>query len=230
MALHEKLPALDTLEADIAILPECANRDILGIRAADFRYTSAEWIGRHRHKGLGVFSFGPWSIERYPGYDDSIEFALPLIVTGPENFHVLAIWAFHPKKRGPRAQYLGPTREAVARYRDFLGSAPSIVAGDFNNSVIWDKPGTACNHAEAIADLDRIGLHSAYHMHTGAAAGREPDPTLFWTRNAEKLYHIDYCFIPRSWTARVKGVTVGSAAEWMPISDHAPLTVDIAPD
>lgn len=228
MALHQKLPAFAGLRADIAILPECANLEILSSRAPELQFSSADWVGRHKHKGLGVFSFGAWKLARSADYDDSLEFAIPLVVSGPATFHLLAIWACYPKKRGPRAQYLGPTRQAVARYTDFLCGAPSVVAGDFNNNVIWDKPGAAVNHAELVADLGQAGLQSAYHAFTGEVQGKERRPTIYWTRNIEKPYHIDYCFIPAEWRSKLQGVTVGSAEKWVPVSDHAPLTVDLA--
>lgn len=228
MALHQKLPALSGLRADIAILPECANLEILGRKAPALEYTAADWVGRYPNKGLGVFCFGPWTLERHSDYDDTLEFALPLVVSGPARFHLLAIWACHPKKRGPKGQYLGPTRQAVARYSDFLRSSPSVIAGDLNNNIIWDKPGAASNHAELINELDGFGIESAYHSFTGSEVGRELHPTIFWTRNAQKPYHIDYCFIPTRWRSQLKKVTVGTAAEWLPVSDHAPLTVDLA--
>lgn len=228
MALHQKLPALAGLRADIAILPECANLEILSSRAPALQYASADWVGRYKHKGLGVFSFGDWTLERHSDYDDTLEFALPMIVSGPARFHLLAIWACHPKRRGPKAEYLGPTRQAVGRYTEFLRAAPSVIAGDFNNNVTWDKPGAAINHSELIIQLGGLGLESAYHTFTGSAPGRELHPTIFWTRNLEKPYHIDYCFVPTRWQSQVRRVRVGPASDWLSISDHAPLTVDIA--
>jgi hypothetical protein len=79
--------------------------------------------------------------------------------------------------------------------------------------------------------LRRLGLTSACHAARGVAQGQEPEPTLYWRdrRRDGPIYHIDYCFIPKDWTARLAGVSVGGFDDWVGagLSDHVPLTVEM---
>jgi hypothetical protein len=61
-----------------------------------------------------------------------------------------------------------------------LVEQPSIVAGDLNNHVRWDKPGKASNHANAVIASAALGLVSAYHAFHELAQGAERHPTLYW--------------------------------------------------
>ena len=62
--------------------------------------------------------------------------------------------------------------------------------------------------------------------HPRLRTGAEPDPTLWWTRNADKPYHIDY---PHSCPGQKPSRPSQSA--FTPIgsrySDHSPVTVDL---
>jgi len=196
--------------------------------------TSALWIGDNPHKGLGVFSFGPHHLVREKAYDSSIQYALPIRVEGPGDsaFHLLAVWA-HYGLSGTTMATVGPTLRALAAYQDFLCATPSIVAGDFNNHVRWDKKGKAWNHANTVATFERLGFVSAYHVFHGVTQGAERHPTFYGrTRSADgPTYHIDYIFIPLASVNHMLSVEVGSRDEWIAtgLSDHVPLTLDLDP-
>ena len=64
----------------------------------------------------------------------------------------------------------------LAELGSWLGEGRSIVAGDFNNSVIWDKAGGRYNFADINYLLGRLGLESAYHAHTAESPGQESQP------------------------------------------------------
>jgi len=73
------------------------------------------------------------------------------------------------------------------------------------------------------------GLLSAYHAFHEIDSGKETEPTLYW-RNRKKdgpKYHIDYCFVPKTWTGRLQNVAVGSFDTLIKLSDHMPLIVDL---
>lgn len=53
-----------------------------------------------------------------------------------------------------------------------------MISGDFNTSVIWDKPTKRKKFGDFMDHLESHGLVSAYHHHHGAERGSEPDPTL----------------------------------------------------
>jgi hypothetical protein len=42
----------------------------------------------------------------------------------------------------------------------------------------------------------------------------------------DRPLHIDYCFVPDTWTHRIADVQVGTYDAWRD-SDHRPLTVDL---
>jgi len=71
-------------------------------------------------------------------------------------------------------------------------------------------------------------LVSAYHFKSGEEHnGKESQPTFHQTKNIAMPFHIDYVFLPRNWTSRIKGVEVGEYAEWRESSDHCPVTVEL---
>jgi exonuclease III len=47
-------------------------------------------------------------------------------------------------------------------------------------------------------------------------------------RKRDKGYHIDYCFVPKSWMRWVKSVSVGTYEQWSDLSDHSPMFVEFA--
>src|SRR5579859_3778894 len=231
---HRKLEALRALAPDVAVIPECCSLEVLARKAPDLAPTSAVWIGTNPNKGLGVFSFGAYRLVQDAAYDPSISFALPVRVTSPgaREFHLVALWAHHGLA-GRTMSVLGPTLQALSVYEPFLQARPSIVAGDLNNHIRWDRAGKAWNHANAVAAFERLGFVSAYHVFQGLAQGAEQHPTFYWrTRSVDgPTYHIDYAFIPQSSASLMKSVAIGSRDDWIAtgLSDHAPLILDFAP-
>jgi endonuclease/exonuclease/phosphatase family metal-dependent hydrolase len=151
---------------------------------------------------------------------------LPLNVRGQLSFGLLAAWSFHYAPYSKPNQR-GPLLDTLARYSDFLRSGPSVVAGDFNNQLSFDRPNRACNHANNLSALRELGLVSAYHTYHGVGQGDERHPTHYWHRRPEKAFHIDYCFVPASWN--LQNVQVGEREAWIGQSDHMPLIVDVQP-
>ena len=220
MAAHKKIALLRRLEPDLAILPECAAPEVIVAKCPDFTFTDAYWQERSRHKGLGVFSFGDLRLTRSPDYDPRFAVFLPLEVTGRQRFNLLAVWALNF-----RAGSGGTMPDALHFYRRFLASTEAVVAGDFNNSIFWDRPGKPTNFAGIAAVLAELGLVSAYHTVTGESYARERQPTLWFLKRPHQGYHIDYCFMPQAWFSRPVSVWVGQAERWLAYSDHAPLVI-----
>jgi endonuclease/exonuclease/phosphatase family metal-dependent hydrolase len=150
MALHRKLPDLLGLEPDVAIIPECA--DFNG-KASEYGANSSVWIGDSQHKGLGVLSFGSFEASLSPVYrPNCFPYIAPVQISGPTCFNLLAVWACHKKKNSYKER-LGPLRRAIRTYQTFIGSSPTIVAGDFNDNVKWDRPKKPNKHATNVAEL-----------------------------------------------------------------------------
>lgn len=74
-------------------------------------------------------------------------------------------------------------------------------------------------------DLESTGFASAYHLDRNYERGAELDPTLWWRRNTESRYHIDYTFVRPA--DAIQNVNVGADQDWITYSDHPPMTVDL---
>jgi exodeoxyribonuclease III len=225
--LHRKYERLLALEPSLAIVPECAEPDVLRRKAPGFAFDDAEWTGEQPNKGLGVFAFGGLSMRRHHTWEKRFHIVLPVEVRGSATLNLLAIWAFHRRVPATVAPSPETLLTAVQHYDGFLRAHPSVVAGDFNANVIWDGGNRQASFAELDAALGAAGLASAYHTRTGEALGKESAPTLFWQKNVAQGYHIDYAYVPRAATHRLENAVVGSADEWLAWSDHAPLVVDL---
>ncbi len=222
MAAHKKIALVQQLAPDLAILPECAAPEVIVAKCPEFTFTDAQWAERSRHKGLGVFSFGDVRLSRSSSFDPRFEVFLPLRVSGPVCFHLLAVWALNFR---PASGLNMP--DALRFYRRFLSRRDAVVAGDFNNNVFWDRPGKRTNFVNVARTLSTLGLTSAYHAVTGDSFGQERHATLWFLKRWRQPYHIDYCFIPTTWVAPSLSVIVGHHKEWLKHSDHAPLLVTI---
>jgi len=238
MALHRKLPVLaDRLGPDIAIVPECANEEILrrkGGRALP--EVSMVWKGRLKDKGLAVFGFGDYEVSLAECYDDRLEWVLPIAVTGPVNFALLAVWASNHRARIQHPDHVGVPQPASALtvYEDWIRNQTTVLAGDFNHNCVWDKPGQVeRNHAETVAAASRAGMVSIYHEWFDESQGHESKPTIYWRNRTldGPAYHIDYIFIPERWSHSVSDMHVGGFDEWVGsgLSDHVPVLMEVCP-
>jgi exodeoxyribonuclease III len=231
MALHRKLDAALRLRPDVLIICECAEPRRLTASGIDGLSSDPVWIGHNVNKGLAVFAFNGYTARLADPFYPTLCHVAPIRVTGPVECSLLAVWAQNGSGGISRKHQLGPLRRALRKYRGFLAERPAIVAGDFNNNFFWHRPGWRINHINAVADLERMGLVSAYHHARGEAQGSELEPTLYW-RDRKKdgpTYHIDYVFLPSQWLPRVREVSVGTFEDWcgLGLSDHVPILVDI---
>lgn len=226
MALNAKWDRLMSLRPDLAIVPECASPPVLTRRMGAAPAASMQWVGTNPNKGLAVFAFGDFSISRYVAGETGQPLFLPVQVGGPHCFNLLGSWAFNHRSRGEQVCTARATRKALEDLQGFLTDAETVVAGDLNNSIVWDRPLARNKFSEIAAHLRSLGLVSAYHGFNASAFGCEPHPTYFF-RKGQLAYHIDYCFIPRDWDVAL--VEVGEKAEWIAASDHVPLTITCHP-
>jgi len=233
MALHRKLDALRRLQPDIAVISECASPERLhALGALDGISGDPIWIGDNPTKGLAVLAFNDYRLSLAREFYPRLRHLAPVHVTGPTACNLLAVWAQNVSGGNVRKRQAGPLRRGLTKYKSFLSESPAIVAGDFNNNVIWHKPGYWINHGLSVAILESYGLVSAYHERMSERQGEESIPTLYW-RDRKKdgpTYHIDYVFLPRTWLDRIRGFSVGTFEEWCGsgLSDHVPVVVDVA--
>lgn len=228
MALHNKADLLASLHPTVAVLPESGHPDHTRKALESIGATSIEWIGGNPHKGLSVVTFDGWRLRLDESYDPGYQWVMPVHVLGPIHIRLLAVWDMNHRGTGHDAALrLGACRASMDHYEAFL-SGPAdlaLISGDFNNSVVWDRSSKRVRFGDFMDQLASRGFFSAYHHARRCPRGSEPEATLWWTRNADKPYHIDYTFVSRP--EAVETVTVGTHTDWLAHSDHSPMTVDL---
>ncbi len=234
MGVHRKLAALASLDPDIAIVPECGEPERVFRSGSVPAGVTMAWIGRLSNKGLGVFGFHDHRVALLDEYDPRLQWVAPIEVSGSAKFNLLAVWAYNHRATEfhPIEPKTAQPQQALDVYADLLRAGPVLVAGDFNNNVVWDRAGRETNWSRTVARYRAAGLVSAYHAYSGEAQGTESIPTLYWRsrRPGGPTYHIDYCFIPEAWVPSLRTVAAGDFPTWVGggRSDHVPLVVDLA--
>lgn len=228
MSLHSKARLLPELNPTVAVLPETAHPDKTRRALEAIGATSVQWIGGNLNKGLSVVAFDGWHLRIDDSYDPGYQWVMPVHLTGPGHLRILAVWDMNHRGSGHQsARQLGACRASIPHYNEFLsGEADlALISGDFNNSVYWDKPTKEVKFGDFMDQLESRGFVSVYHSQRGCRRGAEPDPTLWWLKNIDTTYHIDYTFVSRH--EAIEGVTIGSPEDWLAHSDHSPMTVDL---
>ena len=221
MAFRKKWPHLLDLGPDIAVVPECESLEKFNFNSWPNHPTGTVWIGDNQHKGLGVFSFNDISLSLMPNYDPDYKHVCPLEVQGVKNItHMIAIWA----KTNKYMSHIGTVKFGIKKYASLLDKGPLII-GDWNSNKIWDNDKNE-GFSEVALSLDNAGFLNAYHHFFNENYGEESKPTLFFRRNKNETYHIDYCFAPIAICRHIHAVEIGKAQDWLPHSDHVPLIVD----
>jgi exodeoxyribonuclease III len=212
----ERAAELARLAPDVAVIQEC-------VRPVDDAHTGrVVWFGTNPAHGVGVVVGDEFRVTSGPLSSALDHSAFPAIVSGPTPFHLLAIWAL------PRPSYVRSLLNALDVYGDFLRAAPSVIAGDFNCFAEWYGAPPSKHHQELARRIrDEFGVVSAYHARPGRDATSAEAPTYFWRWSKAHPFHIDYCFVPSSWTKAVTSVHVGEFSEQHWRSDHRPVVVDL---
>lgn len=218
MAYQKKVPSILQCCPNIVVVPEC--------EYFIEETTKNLWFGDNRKKGLGIFSYSDFNLEIHKKYDPDFKYVIPIKVSGPYEFNLLAIWAMNDSK-DPRKRYVGQVFTAIKYYKELL-EKPTIILGDFNWNVIWDaKPSYPLygNLNDVIKILINKEIKSAYHEFFGEEFGKETRPTFYMQHNEGKPYHIDYCFVSSDFI--ISNVEVGNFNDWIKRSDHMPLIITL---
>jgi len=217
LSLSRKLPRLMSLAPDLGIIQEC-ERDLKNLPD----HAQYLWVGNNARKGLGVISFGP-PVSLDPCHRVTWSYFLPLNVPMLRP-RLLATWAYNHRASRFGPEYNGMPLDVFHELRDWLSAGPTVVSGDFNNSVVWDRPNGQNNFAAVDASLRQVGLRSVYHSETGEPLGSESRGTYFHTKNADKPFHIDYVYAHRA--IPIRRASIESFADWHAESDHVPIVID----
>jgi Endonuclease/Exonuclease/phosphatase family len=212
--LDRKIAALETLSPDVTVLPEAIQPAKESKQLLWFPSTASSL-------GIQVRSGGDYRLRRLRTADLP-NCVVPIRVSGPVNFNLLAVWTW------PAPSYIKAFENGLSAYSRLLHPGPTVVAGDFNGNPVFDKRRRRIKRwTTAFAELEEAGLVSAYHYIHKVTFGEELHATHHFLRNPDRGFHIDYCFIPGEWANRKLKVQVVSGSEWSLLSDHFPLLVDI---
>jgi hypothetical protein len=228
MRLHDKVEALRDLRPDLAVLPECACPEVLLRRSPEIGAADFAWTGPNPAKGLAVLAFGPWRLTPRAGHDPRAATALPLHVSGPVRFRLLALWALptwaHRQwERPPEA-----VTKVVERSGAFLKGGGIAVAGDFHQALLRRRRGALAPSPFA-RKLSTLGLESAYHRARGESHGAEREATYYPYRRRSLGHHADHVFLDPRLMRALRSVEIGTS-HWLSVSDHVPVLTILAED
>lgn len=221
MALQKKYQKLLAFDADIMVVQECSHEFIKQINGSEG--WSSSWFGNNPNKGLGVLVKAPWTIRRVQTLKP--KWVGKLVIDGPACIELFPVWAC--KGDIHAARYIGQVHCLL----DIIVGTPlspyAIVVGDFNSNSIWDNEHGLNSHSAAVDRFSKVGLESAYHVFSGDRQGAERHPTFWFRKSKDTVFHIDYAFLSRPLLSQLRDVVVGRCDDWLSLSDHAPLLVDL---
>lgn len=224
MAFRKKYEEILPYNPDLLIVSECENPD----KFTNKFYDNVFWIGDNKNKGLAVFSFNGLEIKIHESYCENYKYVLPIVIND-KAINLIAIWSQN-NKEDPRRRYIGEVWQSLNYYKEML-KFPTIIAGDFNWNVIWDEEypkyplhGTL---TDVINLLKQFEIFSMYHTFTNMNFGVEKEPTLYFRKNRQTPYHIDYIFAPIDFIKSGKAFSVGKYEDWISLSDHMPLIAEM---
>lgn len=213
---ERKAALLAGLDADLTVLQEVA--------APIGKRPDTLWFGDNPRQGVAVIARAPYTLRRMRELAGAPKYVVPILVEGPRPFLLFAVWTLAARP----LRYVRALTTALDRYARRIAAHETVFLGDFNSNAIWDaKDPAEHNHASMVARMQAQGLVSAYHHHRREAHGAESRPTFYLQWKEAKPYHLDYCFLPAAWAARIRSVEVGGYAAWKAHSDHRPLLVDL---
>lgn len=227
MRLHDKIESLRALAPDLAVVPECACPEVLLRRSLELAPDDIAWEGANPAKGLAVLAFGRWRLEIDRRHRPTSASTLPLHVSGPSPFRLLAVWGLSRWEHRRRDRPPEPLGEAVERLLPFLTDRPAMLAGDFNLALLARRRDGRPVPSKLARRLAALGFVSAYHHARGVAHGGESEPTFCRYRRLPGRHHADHVFVDGDTVRRLSSVEVEPAARWVSSSDHLPLVVEL---
>lgn len=209
---REKFKEIEKCNADIYVIQECENPEIVKNNEYKEFANNSIWIGED-HKGVGIFVKDDIKIRKNSWKSYCLRWFLAVKVN--DSFDLLGIWTKDPHIE----EYYIYQCINKENYNN-----KSILIGDFNSNTIWDKKHLRRSHSDVVKELKDIGLVSAYHYLNNESQGEETQNTFYQYRHLDKGYHIDYCFLSKEILSDFKILSDGP---WIKFSDHIPLLLEV---
>jgi len=196
-ALRKKFRHLDAFQADIIVVQECENP--AAIKDTEYREWAKKflWVGENSNKGLGIFARDnvkidllDWDTMINYGRSDNRNLKYFIACTINNEFTLLGAWCHGANS--PTFGYVGQLWQYLQKHKTKLKK--TIIAGDFNSNVTWDRWDRWWNHSDVVRELGELNIENVYLHYFKEEAGKESRPTFYLHRNREKPYHIDYIF------------------------------------
>ena len=214
-SLTQRLAELEPHSPDLVFLQEC--------RPAETLPLSGQFISHRVNAAKGIALGSPHDIYKVSELEPRAAGGRAVVaasVTGPTSFNAFGLWSQPPR-------YVDDVMRTLDAFGDILRSGPAVLMGDFNSGISLSavRPPVEA-HTRMLAALADFGLVSAYHAFHGVEHGHEVHPTYRHRFNSSELWHIDFCFVPATWSASIKGVELLDDEQWRTASDHHPLKVN----
>ncbi len=214
---REKYKEILKYNADIYVIQECEKPDkYFNKKYENFKNFANNylWIGNNDNKGLAVFAKDNINLKELKWKNYSLRYFLPILVNN--KYTLLAVWAGKPYIE----EYYVYQQINIDNYDD-----NTILIGDFNSNVRWDRKHNIRTHTNASNELKKKNLISVYHKVFNEIESKETKPTFYLHRNINKPYHIDYAFCHKDLIKDFK--VLDDYTHWLNYSDHLPIILEI---
>ena len=183
---QEKVDIILKRGADVCILPELANPDMLTIPAG-YR---AFWTGDIDWKGLGII-VRPGLQARVPEwFNPSNKYFIPLVTEGKL---IIAAWPTRRKSNEPKG-YPQIAMEGIREYAGHFDAFPTLISGDLNLYRGQQDETEEYSILSLAFFLKRYGMASAYHFITHELFGEESVATYYHRFQKDQPFFLDYTF------------------------------------
>jgi len=213
---------IEPLRADILAVQEVEPIDNVlifgGVEQPTFRNQIRD--PAYPRRSIGLFSYTDAKIRAVDETDTQYAFRRFIVNKGFLEFNLAAVWTCATSTKA--TSYM-QAHDGIVRHREWIQERPTVILGDLNMDASYRNSALP----SLINLTDELGLVSAYHIFFGEEFGVETRHTHFHKGNAAVAFHLDYCFVPASWSPFIRQVTVGDHLAWAKVSDHVPLIVDL---